>query len=173
MGTLVRAMPQLDADAPHARRARLRLVLRSGAAGTTAQLVASSGWTCCASARSLPSSSSMPSVQATRSAGTGWHTCRWWAARPASIAACLWCVPVFVMVSGALLLDPGARNGRRAFPAQASGADRGPAGVLGRGVPDLQNASSTVRTSASAARSRRWRPATRTCSSTSSSLSPA
>ncbi len=43
--------------------------------------------------------------RATRSAGTGWHSAWWWAADLLNTAS-LWCVPVFVMVSGALLLDP-------------------------------------------------------------------
>jgi surface polysaccharide O-acyltransferase-like enzyme len=45
---------------------------------------------------------------ATRESGTGWHTAWWWAADLLN-SACLWCVPVFVMVSGALLLDPARR----------------------------------------------------------------
>ncbi len=45
---------------------------------------------------------------ATRQAGTGWHSAWWWAANLLN-TACLWCVPVFVMVSGALLLDPSKR----------------------------------------------------------------
>lgn len=42
---------------------------------------------------------------ATRTSGTGWHSAWWWVADLLN-SACLWCVPVFVMVSGALLLDP-------------------------------------------------------------------
>jgi surface polysaccharide O-acyltransferase-like enzyme len=45
---------------------------------------------------------------ATRQSGTGWHSAWWWGADLLN-AACLWCVPVFVMVSGALLLDPSRR----------------------------------------------------------------
>jgi surface polysaccharide O-acyltransferase-like enzyme len=45
---------------------------------------------------------------ATRESGTGWHSSWWWAANLLN-SACLWCVPVFVMVSGALLLDPTRR----------------------------------------------------------------
>ncbi len=45
---------------------------------------------------------------ATRQSGTGWHSAWWWGADLVN-AACLWCVPVFVMVSGALLLDPSRR----------------------------------------------------------------
>src|SRR5436305_14647980 len=45
---------------------------------------------------------------ATRESGTGWHSAWWWGADLLN-AACLWCVPVFVMVSGALLLDPSRR----------------------------------------------------------------
>ncbi len=45
---------------------------------------------------------------ATRASGTGWHSSWWWAANLLN-SACLWCVPVFVMVSGALLLDPTRR----------------------------------------------------------------
>jgi surface polysaccharide O-acyltransferase-like enzyme len=46
---------------------------------------------------------------ATRESGTGLHAPAWWASDFIN-AACLWCVPVFVMVSGALMLDP-ARAG--------------------------------------------------------------
>jgi surface polysaccharide O-acyltransferase-like enzyme len=42
---------------------------------------------------------------ATRQAGSGWHPGAWWGANLLN-AACLWCVPVFIMVSGALLLNP-------------------------------------------------------------------
>lgn len=42
---------------------------------------------------------------ATRKSGTGLHPAVWWASDFIN-AACLWCVPIFVMVSGALLLDP-------------------------------------------------------------------
>jgi surface polysaccharide O-acyltransferase-like enzyme len=45
---------------------------------------------------------------ATRESGTGWHAAWWWGANLLN-SACLWCVPVFVMVSGALLLDPSRR----------------------------------------------------------------
>src|ERR1700709_417019 len=45
---------------------------------------------------------------ATKSSGTGWHSAWWWTANFLN-SACLWCVPVFVMVSGALLLDPARR----------------------------------------------------------------
>ena len=45
---------------------------------------------------------------ATKASGTGWHPAAWWAANLLN-SACLWCVPVFVMVSGALLLDPAKR----------------------------------------------------------------
>jgi surface polysaccharide O-acyltransferase-like enzyme len=45
---------------------------------------------------------------ATKASGTGWHPAAWWAANLLN-TACLWCVPVFVMVSGALLLDPAKR----------------------------------------------------------------
>ncbi len=45
---------------------------------------------------------------ATRQSGTGWHSAWWWGANLLN-SACLWCVPVFVMVSGALLLDPTRR----------------------------------------------------------------
>jgi surface polysaccharide O-acyltransferase-like enzyme len=45
---------------------------------------------------------------ATRESGTGWHTAPWWFANFIN-SACLWCVPVFVMVSGALMLDPSRR----------------------------------------------------------------
>lgn len=41
---------------------------------------------------------------ATRKSGTGWHPAAWWASNLIN-TACLWCVPVFVMVSGALMLD--------------------------------------------------------------------
>jgi surface polysaccharide O-acyltransferase-like enzyme len=51
---------------------------------------------------------------ATRTAGTGWHAAWWWAANLIN-SACLWCVPVFVMVSGALLLDPRRRVSDGAF----------------------------------------------------------
>ena len=51
---------------------------------------------------------------ATRSAGTGWHS-RWWWAADLLNSACLWCVPAFVMVSGALLLDPQRRVAGGAF----------------------------------------------------------
>ncbi len=51
---------------------------------------------------------------ATRSAGTGAHSASWWAADLIN-TACLWCVPVFVMVSGALLLDPERRMPGGAF----------------------------------------------------------
>ena len=46
---------------------------------------------------------------ATRQSGTGLHPAAWWASNLIN-SACLWCVPVFVMVSGALMLDP-VRNG--------------------------------------------------------------
>ena len=42
---------------------------------------------------------------ATRESGTGWHPAAWWGADLLN-SAMLWCVPVFVMVSGALLLNP-------------------------------------------------------------------
>ena len=42
---------------------------------------------------------------ATKHSGTGWHPAGWWAANTVN-SACLWVVPVFVMASGALLLDP-------------------------------------------------------------------
>lgn len=42
---------------------------------------------------------------ATKHSGTGWHPAGWWAANAVN-SACLWVVPVFVMASGALLLDP-------------------------------------------------------------------
>jgi surface polysaccharide O-acyltransferase-like enzyme len=45
---------------------------------------------------------------ATRQSGTGWHSAWWWGANLIN-TACLWCVPVFVMVSGALLLNPARR----------------------------------------------------------------
>src|SRR6201747_1022387 len=45
---------------------------------------------------------------ATRESGTGWHPAAWWASNLIN-SACLWCVPVFVMVSGALMLDPARR----------------------------------------------------------------
>ena len=51
---------------------------------------------------------------ATRASGTGWHSAWWWAADLLN-SACLWCVPVFVMVSGALLLDPTRRIGGGEF----------------------------------------------------------
>ncbi len=47
---------------------------------------------------------------ATRESGTGWHAAWWWGANLIN-SACLWCVPVFVMVSGALLLDPARAQG--------------------------------------------------------------
>jgi surface polysaccharide O-acyltransferase-like enzyme len=42
---------------------------------------------------------------ATRESGTGLHPGAWWGSNLIN-SACLWCVPVFVMVSGALMLDP-------------------------------------------------------------------
>ncbi len=45
---------------------------------------------------------------ATKQSGTGWHSAWWWGANLLN-SACLWCVPVFVMVSGALLLNPDRR----------------------------------------------------------------
>jgi surface polysaccharide O-acyltransferase-like enzyme len=45
---------------------------------------------------------------ATRESGTGLHPAAWWASNLIN-SACLWCVPVFVMVSGALMLDPARR----------------------------------------------------------------
>lgn len=51
---------------------------------------------------------------ATKASGTGWHPAAWWAANLLN-SACLWCVPVFVMVSGALLLDPAKRVASRDF----------------------------------------------------------
>ncbi len=51
---------------------------------------------------------------ATRTAGTGGHTAWWWLANLIN-TACLWCVPVFVMVSGALLLDPARRVSHGSF----------------------------------------------------------
>jgi surface polysaccharide O-acyltransferase-like enzyme len=51
---------------------------------------------------------------ATRESGTGWHSSWWWGANLLN-SACLWCVPVFVMVSGALLLDPTRRIGGGEF----------------------------------------------------------
>ena len=51
---------------------------------------------------------------ATKQSGTGWHSAWWWGANLLN-SACLWCVPVFVMVSGALLLDPARRVSSGAF----------------------------------------------------------
>lgn len=52
---------------------------------------------------------------ATRKSGTGLHPAAWWASNLIN-SACVWCVPVFVMVSGALMLDPARQTsglGRR------------------------------------------------------------
>jgi surface polysaccharide O-acyltransferase-like enzyme len=51
---------------------------------------------------------------ATKQSGTGWHSAWWWGANLLN-TACLWCVPVFVMVSGALLLDPTRQGSGSAF----------------------------------------------------------
>ena len=51
---------------------------------------------------------------ATRQSGTGLHPGAWWASNLIN-AACLWCVPVFVMVSGALMLDPSRSASGRHF----------------------------------------------------------
>ena len=51
---------------------------------------------------------------ATKQSGTGWHSAWWWGANLLN-SACLWCVPVFVMVSGALLLDPARRVSNGTF----------------------------------------------------------
>jgi surface polysaccharide O-acyltransferase-like enzyme len=51
---------------------------------------------------------------ATRHSGTGWHPAGWWAANAVN-SACLWVVPVFVMASGALLLDPARTESANAF----------------------------------------------------------
>jgi surface polysaccharide O-acyltransferase-like enzyme len=51
---------------------------------------------------------------ATRFSGTGWHPAGWWAADVVN-SACLWVVPVFVMASGALLLDPSRTEPAKEF----------------------------------------------------------